>query len=68
MDRYGKKGKVDIRMIDLAMEELRKLIIKLEKNVANTKKDKTLVQKIEDIPHQLQDAVVLVKLKESVES
>jgi hypothetical protein len=55
-------------MIDLAMEELRKLIIKLEKNVANTKKDKTLVQKIEDIPHQLQDAVVLVKLKESVES
>jgi hypothetical protein len=64
----AKKVNVDIRMVDLALSELGKLIIKLEKDPDTSEKRKRLIRKIENIRNDLQDAVVFAKLEKSVKA
>ena len=53
-------------MIDLALSDLAKLILRLNKNSKKTRKDQNLIKKIEEIRNTIQDAVLYAKLKKSV--
>ena len=57
---------VDSKMIDLALSELAKLIMRLNKNSKKTRKEQNLIEKIEEIRDTIQDAVLYAKLKKSV--
>jgi 3-methyladenine DNA glycosylase Tag len=57
---------VDAKMINFALIELAKLIVRLNKNSKKTRKDQNLIKKIEKIRDTIQDAVVYAKLKKSV--
>ena len=59
---------VDSKTIDLALSELAKLILGLNKNSKKTRKDQNLIKKIEEIRNTIQDAVLYAKLKKSVET
>ena len=52
-------------MIDLALAELAKLILGLNKNSKKTRKEQNLIKKIEEIRDTIQDAVLYAKLKKS---
>lgn len=58
---------VDSDMIDLAVSELNKLILRLEKNPKKTRKDQNMISKIQEIRDTIQDSVLFAKLKKSVE-
>lgn len=58
---------VDSDMIDLATDELSKLILRLEKNPKKTKKEQNTIKKIQEIRDTIQDSVLLAKLKRSIE-
>jgi hypothetical protein len=58
---------VDSDMIDLAADELSKLILRLEKNPKKTKKDQNTIKKIQEIQDTIKDSVLFAKLKRSVE-
>ncbi|HEY7108486.1 MAG TPA: hypothetical protein VH415_03565 [Nitrososphaeraceae archaeon] len=58
---------VDSKTIDIALDELAKVIVLLDKNAKKTRKDKNLIKKIQDIRDTIQDAVVHAKLKKSLE-
>ena len=53
-------------MIDLATEELAKLILHIEKNEKITRKEKNTVRKIRQIRDTIQDSVLYAKLKKSI--
>jgi hypothetical protein len=53
-------------MIDLALSELAKLIMQLDKSSKKTRKEQNLIKKIEEIRDTIQDAVLYAKLKKSV--
>ena len=53
-------------MIDFALNELAKLILRLNKNSKKTRKEQNLIKKIEDIRDTIQDAVLYAKLKKSI--
>jgi hypothetical protein len=57
---------VDSKMIDFALSELAKLIMRLDKNSKKTRKEQNLIKKIQDIRDTIQDAVLYAKLKKSV--
>jgi hypothetical protein len=57
---------VDSKAIDLALSELAKLIMRLDKNSEKTRKEQNLIKKIEEIRDTIQDAVLYSKLKKSV--
>ena len=57
---------VDSKMIDLALGELAKLIMRLNKESKKTRKEHNLIKKIQDIRDTIQDAVLYAKLKKSV--
>lgn len=57
---------VDSKMIDLALSELAKLIMRLDKNSKKTRKEQNLIKKIAEIRDTFQDAVLYAKLKKSV--
>jgi len=57
---------VDSDMIDLAVDELSKLMVRLDKNPKRTKKDQNTI-KTEEIRDTIQDSVLYVKLKKSIE-
>ena len=59
---------VDSKMIDLALSELAKLIMRLNKNSKKTRKEQNLIEKIEEIRDTIQDAVLYAELKKSVGS
>jgi hypothetical protein len=59
---------VDSKTIDLALSELAKLIVRLDKNSKKTRKEQNLIKKIEEIRDTIQDAVLYAKLKKSVGS
>jgi hypothetical protein len=61
----GKTLSVDSKMIDLALSELAKLIMRLDKNSKKTRKEQNLIKKIQDIRDTIQDAVLYAKLKKS---
>ena len=57
---------VDSSAIDLALSQLAKLIVGLNKNSKKTRKEQNLIKKIEEIRDTIQDAVLYAKLKKSV--
>lgn len=57
---------VDAKVIDLALGELAKLILRLNENSKKTRKDMNLIKKIQGIRDTIQDAVVYAKLKKSL--
>jgi hypothetical protein len=58
---------VDSDMIDRAIDELAKLILRLDKNPKKTRKEQNTIKKIQEIRDTIQDAVLYAKLKKSVE-
>ena len=58
---------VDSKMIDLAIDELSKLMDRLDKNPKKTRKDQNTIKKIEEIRETIQDSVLYAKLKKSIE-
>jgi len=59
---------VDSNMIDFALSELAKLIFRLNKNSKKTRKEQSLIKKIQEVRDTIQDAVLYAKLKKSVEA
>ena len=57
---------VDSDMIDLAVDELSKLMVRLDKNPKKTRKDQNTIKKIEEIRDTIQDSVLYAKLKKSI--
>ena len=57
---------VDSNAIDLALSQLAKLIVALNKNSKKTRKEQNLIKKIEEIRDTIQDAVLYAKLKKSI--
>ena len=53
-------------MIDVALAELAKLILRLNKNSKKSRKEQNLIKKIEEIRDTIQDAVLYAKLKKSI--
>jgi len=53
-------------MIDLAVDELSKLMVRLDKNPKKTRKDQNTIKKIEEIRDTIQDSVLYAKLKKSI--
>ena len=58
---------VDSDMIDQSLEELSKLIIRLDNNPKKTRKEQNTIKKIQEIRDTIQDSVLLAKLKKSVQ-
>jgi hypothetical protein len=58
---------VDSDMIDHSIEELSKLIIRLDNNPKKTRKDQNTIKKIQVIRDTIQDSVLYAKLKKSVQ-
>jgi hypothetical protein len=58
---------VDSDMIDRAIDELAKLILRLDKNPKKTRKEQNTIKKIQEIRDTIQDAVLYAKLKKSAE-
>jgi hypothetical protein len=58
---------VDSDMIDQSLEELSKLIIRLDKNPKKTRKEQNTIKKIQNIRDTIQDSVLYAKLKKSLQ-
>jgi hypothetical protein len=58
---------VDSDMIDQSLEELSKLIIRLDNNPKKTRKEQNTIKKIQNIRDTIQDSVLYAKLKKSVQ-
>lgn len=58
---------VDSDMIDQALDELAKLILRLDKNPKKTRKEQNMIKKIQEIRGTIQDSVLHAKLKKSIE-
>jgi hypothetical protein len=57
---------VDSDMIDQALDELSKLILRLDKNPEKTRKEQNTIKKIQEIRDTIQDSVLYAKLKKSI--
>jgi len=58
---------VDSDMIDRTLEELAKLILRLDKAPKKTRKENNTIKKIQEIRDTIQDSVLYAKLKKSVQ-
>jgi hypothetical protein len=58
---------VDSDMIDRALNELVKLVVRLDKNPNKTRREQNLIKKIQEVRDTIQDAVVYAKLKKSLQ-
>jgi len=58
---------VDSDIIDQSLEELSKLIIRLDNNPKKTRKDQNMIKKIQSIRDTIQDSVLYAKLKKRVQ-
>ena len=56
---------VDSDMIDQSLEELSKLINRLDENPKKTRKDRNTIKKIQSIRDTIQDSVLYAKLKKA---
>ena len=65
-DNLTKTLSVDSKMIDFALSELAKLIMRLDKNSKKTRKEQNLIKKLDEIRDTIQDAVLYAKLKKSI--
>ena len=62
----GKTIEVDPDMIDRTLEELAKLILRLDKAPKKTRKEYNTIKKIQEIRDTIQDSVLYAKLKKSI--
>lgn len=58
---------VDSEMIDRSLEDLSKLILRLDENPKKTRKEKNMIKKIQEIRDTIQDSILYAKLKKSIE-
>ena len=58
---------VDSEMIDKTLEDLGKLILRLDENTKKTRKERNTIKKIQEIRDTLQDSVLYAKLKKSIQ-
>ena len=58
---------VDSDMIDLALDDLNKLILRLDKDPKKTRREQNTIKKIQEIRDTIQDSVLNAKLKKSAE-
>jgi len=58
---------VDSDVIDKTLEDLAKLILRLDKNPKKTRKEQNTIKKIQEIWDTIQDSVLYAKLKKSIE-
>ena len=58
---------VDSDMIDRSLEELAKLILRLDENPKKTRKEQNTIKKMKEIRDTLQDSVLYAKLKKSLQ-
>jgi hypothetical protein len=58
---------VDSDMIERSLEELAKLIFRLDENPKKTRKEKNMIKKIQEIRDTIQDSILYAKLKKSIE-
>ena len=58
---------VDSDTIDKAIDELAKLMLRLDKNPKKTRKELNTIKKIQEIRDTIQDSVFHAKLKKSVQ-
>jgi Mor family transcriptional regulator len=58
---------VDTGMIDQSLEELAKLILRLDKNPKKTRKEQNTIKKLQEIRDTIQDSVLHAKLKKSIQ-
>jgi Mor family transcriptional regulator len=58
---------VDTGMIDQTLEELAKLILRLDKNPKKTRKEQNTIKKLQEIRDTIQDSVLHAKLKKSIQ-
>jgi len=58
---------VDSEMIDKTLEDLAKLILRLNENPKKTRKEQNMIKKIQEIRDTLQDSVLYAKLKKSIQ-
>jgi hypothetical protein len=58
---------VDSDMIDSSLEELAKLLLRLDKDLRRTRKEQNTIKKIQEIRDIIQDSVLYAKLKKSVQ-
>jgi hypothetical protein len=58
---------VDSKMIDLAFDELTKIILRLEKSPKISRKEQNTIRKIQEIRETIQDAILYARLKKSIE-
>jgi len=58
---------VDSDTIDKTLEDLAKLILRLDENTKKTRKEKNTIKKIQEIRDTLQDSVLYAKLKKSIQ-
>jgi len=58
---------VDSEMIDKTLEDLAKLILRLNENTKKARKEKNTIKKIQEIRDTLQDSVLYAKLKKSIQ-
>jgi hypothetical protein len=58
---------VDSKMIDLAVDELSKLMVRLDKSPKKTRKEQNTIKKIEEIRETIRDSVLYAKLKKSID-
>jgi len=58
---------VDSVTIDKALDELTKLMLRLDKNPKKTRKEQNTIKKIQEIRDTIQDSVLYAKLKKSVQ-
>jgi hypothetical protein len=57
----------DSDMIDRTLEELAKLILRLDENPKKTRKEQNTIKKMKEIRDTLQDSVLYAKLKKSIQ-
>jgi hypothetical protein len=67
IDMPKKTIAVDSDMIDRALDELSKLILRLNKNPKKMRKEQNTIKKIQEIRDTIQDSVLYAKLKKSIE-
>lgn len=58
---------VDSDIIDVVLDDLNKLILRLDNNPKKTRKEQNTIKKIQEIRNTIQDSVLYAKLKKSVE-
>lgn len=69
LDKECQKKNIEVEsaMIDQSLEELSKLILRLDNNPKKTRKDRNTIKKIQEIRNTIQDSVLYAKLKKSIQ-